>query len=41
MNNITGAELISLRRRVVKSSAAGLADVVFEPLDTCTNGTII
>lgn len=44
MNNITGAELISPRRRDVKSWAAGLAgagDVIFEHFDTCTNTALL
>lgn len=44
MNNITGEELISLRRRVVKSSAVVLCvggDAKFEPFDTCKNKTTL
>jgi hypothetical protein len=44
MNNITGAEVISPRRRDVKSLEAGLAgagDVIFEHFDTCTNTALL
>jgi hypothetical protein len=44
MNNITGEELISPRRHVVKSSAVALAggdDAIFEPFDICKNRTVL
>jgi hypothetical protein len=44
MNNMIGEELISPRRRVVKSSAVALTgggDAIFEPFDICKNQTAL